>query len=201
MPEMKYEFHITQQRSDILNLNLRAKGYPQKVSILGVDNLDREGCSIRTDWMACNKAVLQGGHSSALHYLFNLQQDLGFYHRTTLAPIRMKIEVEYAPDLDPEEYAYIETHYPISEEDAQNRRGISINLISGYFVATERCYNPSQFHEFARIHHGKRVELCLYDDRPRFDFEGGWLKSYKGATSISEKSQKALSNDLGKLFN
>lgn len=203
MPETNYEFHITGGRSQVLHLNSWGEeGFFQGTLILAVDNLDSNGLSIRKDWMTCFRARLRGGHSSALHQLFNLQQDLGFYQYTTLAPHRVKIEVEYQPDLDPEDYIYAETHYHVSEEEAARIKvGISRNLFSGKLIATERCYDQKGFTRFAEAHSHRKVELCLLDSDVSLDSEGKWLKIPKNSGRVlSEGSWKSLSNVYGKLF-
>lgn len=150
--------------------------------------------------VSCKKS-LTGGHSSALHYLFNLQHDIRCPEKTSESPIRKKIEVMYTEDCDPEEYIYIETHCQISAKDAEVRkRGISRNLISGELIATERCYDPKLFHRFAEVHSRRRVELCLFDDNQKLDSREGWLKVPKITRVISEKSYRSLSNTYEKLF-
>lgn len=201
MTAANYEFHLTAPRRTILYLNSEMENLAQGVPILAVENLDSEGITLDVNWMTCARASLQGGHSSALHYLFNLQADLGLREHTTLKPIRKKIEVEYRADLDPEEFIYIETHYQVSEEGAKElKSGISRNLFSGKIIATERCYDPKQFHSFAETHSHRKVELCLFDSDQSLDAEGKWLKIPKNFKMMSDKTGKALSNDYGKLF-
>lgn len=201
MTATTYEFHLTAPRRTILYLNSERENLSQGIPILAVENLDSDGLTLERNWMTCAKASLQEGHSSALHHLFNLQADLGLRDHTRFEPIRKKIEVEYRADLDPEEFIYIETHYRVSEEEAKElKSGVSRNLFSGKVIATERCYDPKEFHRFAETHSHRKVELCLYDSEQSLDAVGRWLRVPEKPEVMSDKTRKALSNDYGKLF-
>jgi hypothetical protein len=152
--------------------------------------------------MTAQKASLNDGHIAALRYLFNSQNKLGWYYGTINEPDRKKIEVEYSPECAPKEYLYIETHFQVSAEEAKElKTGISRNLFSGTLIATERCYESGNFHEFAQRHAalGRKVELCLLDTNVRRDAEGRWMKVPKKIGIMSEASRKTLSDEYGKV--
>lgn len=200
---MKYEFHLTAGNPRLVRtLNYGIETFEAGTPILAIESIDKDGLGIATDWMTAQKASLNGGHIAALRYLFNSQNKLGWYYGTTNEPYRKKIEVEYRTDCVPEEYLYIETHFQVSAEEAKElKTGISRNLFSGTLIATERCYESGNFHEFAQRHAalGRKVELCLLDTNVQHDAEGQWMKVPKKIGTMSEASRKTLSDEYGKV--
>lgn len=200
---MNYEFHLTvSDPRRVRTLNYRIETFEAGTPTLAIENIDKDGFGIATDWMTAEKASLQGGHTAALRYLVNCQNRKGWYRYTMCDPVRKKIEAEYSPECVPEEYLYIETHFHVTPEEAKTlKTGISRNLFTGKLIATERCYDPSKFHEFAQKHIAlnRKVELCLLDTNVRHDAEEGWMKVPKKVGIMSETSRKALSDEWGRV--
>lgn len=198
---MNYEFHLTVgDPRRVRTLNYGIETFEAGTPTLAIENIDKDGFGIATDWMTAEKASLQGGHTAALRYLVNCQNRKGWHPYTLYDPVRKKIEAEYSPECVPEEYLYIETHFSVSTKEALMRRtGISRNLFTGGLIATERNYTPGYFHSFAQFHssEGRKIELCLLDTNVRHDAEEGWMKVPKKVGIMSETSRKALSDEWG----
>jgi hypothetical protein len=191
----------------VKGLNRELNSFEAGVRTLGIENLSEEGFSREVVWMTCERAELTGGHPAALRFLANCQNNKGWYSGTSLCPIRLKIEVECSAGFDPNEYLYIEAHFPVTSEEASEiRKGISRNLVSGELIGTERSYNPSEFLEFFQKHFekGRKVELCLFDSNVQED--GGWIPVPNGKKKLysfgpmSPSTMKTLHDDYTRIF-
>lgn len=152
--------------------------------------------------MTAERASLKG-HLQALRFLQNSYFRNGWVRNSASAPDRMKIEVEYSSGIEPLDHLYIETHFSVNSREAlPSGVAFSRNLLSGKVIATDRCYDPKLFHDFAQSHQklGRKVELCLFDSNVQHDSKYGWVKVPKKIGQVSEKLGQELCQEVNKLF-
>lgn len=88
--------------------------------------------------------------------------------------IRLKIECPVYPEYI-ERSIYVESHFVDNEK---RNFPLSRNVRSGKIMGTDRMYDKNFYDTFIEIwkNEGAEVELCLYDDYIREDFD--WFKLY-----------------------
>lgn len=199
---MNYEFHITDgDHRYIRNLNCSLNSFEEGTPITGIENLDEKGFTVFTDWMISERAVIASGHEAALEFLQRSFFRNGWRLSPPCKPNRLKIEVQYDDDINPQEYIYIETHFNVDSNQASKlSKGISRNIISGELIATERSYSCIEYKEFAENHlkKGHRVELCLFDSNVQHD--SSWIHVPKRTSIFSPLTYPKLMPVYKQLF-
>ncbi len=177
-----YEIHVTGPKRWVTGINQELEPFGTGVPILGIHLLDSEGqANAGEDWMTAEKASFNS-HQDAYSYL---KKFLGISERSSAFNqtfYRRKIEVQYQEGMDLSKYLYVETHFPVTPEEAPNiGLPISRNILTGKLIATDRVYDPGQFQNFVDKYKDNKVELCLFDSNVRHDDH--WIEVPKKFTS------------------
>ena len=157
----KFEVHIT--GDETINAELDNLG----IKNIMVELLRRDLSVIRTEYMSSFITDFER-YEECYDFVKKLASNL------TAKVLRIKIEcpvyLEYI-----ERSVYIEAHF---KADGSNvKHPLSRNARSGKLMGTDRAYTKEEYDAFIEKWKDHEVELCLYDDYIREDFD--WFDEYK----------------------
>jgi hypothetical protein len=204
---MNCEMHVTTDGpTPLLSLNRHTLGaFEQGYSLVGFEPLDKDG--------------MGGGGLDFEHWMVNIRYERpslieaidslaskGFPKDCVFRPVRVKIEVEYCEDINPEDALYLETHFDVTPEEAKAfGLPVSRNIMTGKLSATDRCYDNTQFRNFAlrNTNMGRKLEYCVLDSC--LDYDEYWIEGTPKlkspiSTNFSKaytKKVKAMVTDFG----
>ncbi len=157
---MIFEIHITGEESILKEFN-----------DLGIKNITIELLTpdrqvLRTEYM-CSLVKHFDSYEQCKDFVDDLEVSL----KSRI--IRVKIECPYYPEYV-ERSVYIESHF----SKHLGKHALSRNKMSGKIIGTSRMYEKEQYNWFRMLFkEDAEVELCLYDDYIREDFD--WFKLYE----------------------
>jgi len=157
----KFEVHIT--GDETINAELDKLG----IKNIMVELLRRDLSVIRTEYMSSFVIDFER-YEECYDFVNKLASNLN------ATVLRIKIEcpvyLEYI-----ERSVYIEAHF---KADGSNvKYPLSRNVRSGKLIGTDRSYSKEEYNTFIEKWKAHEVELCLFDDFIREDFD--WFNEYK----------------------
>lgn len=157
---MKFEIHITGEK------NILEEFDNLKIKNITVCLMDKNNDVLREEYMS-SFIIETKNYKKCKKFVNEIIAKL----RSKI--YRVKIEAPYKPFLV-DHAVYIESHFLF--DGINDQYPISINKKSGKILCTDRCYEKEYFAMFKVKWRDAEVELCLYDDYIREDFD--WFALY-----------------------